>query len=70
MNQNDTSEHKLMLAEVLGMLMADGLIEQSQADALTAARRGQRHDSHPLVLIAEQNWRSHTPPTNCCTLKP
>jgi len=30
MNQNDTSEHKLMLAEVLGMLVADGMIEQSR----------------------------------------
>ena len=62
MNQHDTSEHKLTLAEVLGMLVADGMIEQSQADALIAARRGQRHDSHPLVLLAEQNWKSLAPP--------
>jgi general secretion pathway protein E len=62
MDQNDTREHKLTLAEVLGMLVSDGMIEQSQADGLIAARRGQRHDSHPLLLVAEQNWKSHTPP--------
>jgi general secretion pathway protein E len=62
MEQNDTREHKLTLAEVLGMLIADGMIGQEQADALIAARRGQRHDSHPLLLIAEQNWKSLTPP--------
>ncbi|MFA6901984.1 MAG: GspE/PulE family protein [Gallionellaceae bacterium] len=62
MNQLDTREHKLTLAEVLGMLISDGMLEQSQADALIAARRGQRHDSHPLTLIADQNWRSAAPP--------
>ena len=62
MNQIDTREHKLTLAEVLGMLIADGMIDQAQADALLAARRGQRHDSHPLLLVAEQNWKSRTPP--------
>ncbi len=62
MNQIDTIEHKLTLAEVLGMLIADGMIDQAQADALLAARRGQRHDSHPLLLVAEQNWKSRTPP--------
>jgi general secretion pathway protein E len=69
MNQNDTSEHKLMLAEVLGMLVADGMIEQSHADALIAARRGQRHDSHPLVLVAEQNWKSLAPPNKLMHLE-
>jgi len=62
MAQINTSEHKLTLAEVLGMLVSDGLIGQSQADSLIAARRGQRHDSHPLVIIADQNWRSLLPP--------
>jgi len=44
------------------MLVADGMIDQAQADTLIAERRGQRHDSHPLVLVAEHNWRSLTPP--------
>ena len=69
MNQNDTREHKLTLTEVLGMLVADGMVEQAQADALIAARRGQRHDSHPLVLVAEQNWKSHSPPNKLLHLE-
>lgn len=62
MNQIDTRERKLTLAEILGLLVADGMIEQSQADALISARRGQRHDSHPFTLVAEQNWKSLLPP--------
>ena len=58
MSQIDTRERKLTLAEVLGMLVADAMIEQAQSDALVAARRGKRNDSHPLTLIADQNWRS------------
>ena len=69
MNQHNTTEHKLTLAEVLGMLIADGMIEQAQADALIAARRGQRHDSHPLVLVAEQNWKSLAPPNKLLHLE-
>jgi general secretion pathway protein E len=57
-----SKEHKLTLAEVLGMLVTDGLIEQSQADALIAARRGHRNDTHPLTMIADQNWRNSSPP--------
>ena len=30
MSQNDTREHKLTLAEVLGMLVGDSIIEQTQ----------------------------------------
>jgi general secretion pathway protein E len=69
MNRHDKTEHKLTLAEVLDMLLADGMIEQAQHDALITARRGQRHDSHPLVLVAEQNWKSLTPPNKAMHLE-
>jgi len=69
MNRHDKTEHKLTLAEVLDMLLADGMIEQAQHDALIAARRGQRHDSHPLLLVAEQNWKSLTPPNKAMHLE-
>ena len=62
MNLINTGEHKLKLAELLEALVADGMINQAQADTLIAARRGHRHESHPLALIAEQNWKSLTPP--------
>jgi general secretion pathway protein E len=69
MSENDTREHKLTLAEVLGMLVNDGMIEPSQVDAMLASLRGQRNDSHPLLLIADQNWRSHTPPNKLLHLE-
>jgi general secretion pathway protein E len=62
MNLPETKEHKLTLPEVLGMLVTDGMIEQAHADNLIAARRGHRHDTHPLTVISEQNWRSLIPP--------
>jgi general secretion pathway protein E len=69
MSENDTREHKLTLAEVLGMLVNDGMIESPQADAMLASLRGQRNDSHPLLLIADQNWRAHTPPNKLLHLE-
>src|SRR5450830_446408 len=58
MEQQETREHKLALPEILGMLIADGIVSQSVADALIAEKRGHRQDTHPLVLIAAQNWKS------------
>ena len=69
MSESDTREHKLTLAEVLGMLIADGLIDQAQADALIASRRGHRHDAHPLTIVAEQNWKSLLPPNKLMHLE-
>jgi general secretion pathway protein E len=62
MTQKEMKERKLTLLIVLDMLVADSMIEQTQADALVAARRGHRHDIHPLTVVAEQNWRAISPP--------
>ncbi len=62
MAQQEIKEHKLTLPEVVGMLVADGMITQSAADTLGAERRQQRPDSHPLSIIAAQNWKSELPP--------
>jgi len=62
MEQMSTHEHKLTLPELLGMLVADGMISQSVADAMIAERRGQRQNAHPLTVIAGQNWKSLLPP--------
>lgn len=62
MEQPGTHEHKLTLPELLGMLVADGLISQAVADGLIAERRGQRQNVHPLTAIAGQNWKSLLPP--------
>ena len=62
MEQLSTTEHKLTLPEVLGMLIADGMVSQAVADTLIAERRGQRQNVHPLVAVAGQNWKSLLPP--------
>jgi general secretion pathway protein E len=69
MKQTNTGDHKLTLPEVLGMLLADALIDQAQADALIASRRGHRHESHPLTLISEQNWKSLLAPNKLMHLE-
>ncbi|MBI3478815.1 MAG: type II/IV secretion system protein [Nitrosomonadales bacterium] len=62
MKQMDTHEHKLTLPEILGMLVADGLVSQAAADALIAERRGQRQDIHPLSIVAARSLKSQHPP--------
>ncbi|MFZ2540896.1 MAG: type II/IV secretion system protein, partial [Gallionella sp.] len=57
-----THEHKLTLTELLGALVADGMVSQADADAMIAERRSQRQNVHPLVAIAGQNWKSLLPP--------
>src|SRR5260221_12566847 len=55
-------DHRLTLAEVLQALVAEGMVLKADADKLTADRRLHRGDYHPLVVIADQKWRSHKPP--------
>jgi general secretion pathway protein E len=62
------AEHKLKLAEVLDMLVADGMVEKEDADALFNERHTRRHDDHPLVVIAAKAWRSQLPPQRILTL--
>ena len=62
MEPQETRDHKLTLPEVLSMLVADGMIGQAEADALSAERRIHRNDAHPLVAVAGRNWKSRLPP--------
>lgn len=55
-------DHRLTLPEVLKMLVADGLVPAAEADALARERRLHRGDVHPLVVIADQKWKSAQPP--------
>ena len=55
-------EHRLTVAELLGLMVADGLVEMADADALIAESRLRRQLVHPLVLIGEQKWKSLLPP--------
>jgi general secretion pathway protein E len=55
-------EHRLTLPEVVGWLVADGMVDKTETERLVAERRLYRGDAHPLVLIADQKWRNLQPP--------
>ncbi|HEX5803664.1 MAG TPA: ATPase, T2SS/T4P/T4SS family, partial [Azospira sp.] len=62
MNSQVVHEHRLTLPEVVGWLLADGMVEQAEGERLIAERRLYRGDIHPLVLVADQKWRNLQPP--------
>jgi general secretion pathway protein E len=68
-NMPNHTEHKLHLAEVLNMLVADGLISRFEADALVAERKLHRQEQHPLLQIADKAFRSALPPNKILTLE-
>jgi len=68
MAAQDVPEHKLKLAEVLDLLVADGMVNQADAKALIAERRIHRADVHPLMVISEKGWKSQLSPHRTLTL--
>ena len=64
----DDLERKLALPEVLDLLMADGLVTAEDGAQLKHERRYFRGDTHPLVSLAEQKWKSAKPPHRLLTL--
>jgi len=62
-------EHRLTLAEVTRALVADGLVPKADGDKLVADRRLHRADLHPLVVVADQKWRSGRPPHKLLSLE-
>jgi len=69
MAAQDVTEHKLKLAEVLEMMVVDGIVGKAEAEPLIAERRMHRHDAHPLVVIAEKHWKSQQAPHRILTLE-
>jgi general secretion pathway protein E len=59
---NIVHEHRLTLAEVLGWLVDDGLVSAPDADLLLKESRLKRLVAHPLVIIADQKWKSQQEP--------
>src|ERR1700691_1720065 len=58
----ETVEHRLTLPEVVTAMIEDGLVTQDAADPLLADRRLQRADHHPLIVVADQKWKSARDP--------
>ncbi|NCN68032.1 MAG: type II/IV secretion system protein, partial [Thiomicrospira sp.] len=69
MAAQQAADHKLKLAELLGLLVTDGMVSQSDADALIAERRIHREDTHPLTVISDRGWKSQTPHHRKLTLE-
>ena len=62
-------DHRLTLSEVLQSLVAEGIVPKADADKLVADRRLHRADNHPLVVIADQKWRSAKAPQKALSLE-
>jgi len=60
------ADRRLRLAELLDLMVADGLVARADADKL-ASSRTQRFD-HPLEAIANERWKSLQPPHKTMTL--
>ncbi len=54
--------HRLALPEIVDALMADGLVPPDEGAKFKQERRYFKGDIHPLVVIAEQRWKSLQPP--------
>ncbi len=65
---NTVPEHRLTVAEVLGFLVADGLVDKPDADALIAESRLKRLVAHPLTIVADQKWKSRRAPHRPLTM--
>ena len=62
-------EHRLTVSEVLDWLVADGLADAEAAEALKRERRLAGGREHPLVVIADQQWRTTRPVERLLTLE-
>ena len=62
-------EHRLTLAELLDWLVEDKQISDEQAEVLKKERRYYRGASHPLVIIADQKWKSLQAPHRLLSLE-
>jgi general secretion pathway protein E len=69
MNETHGNEHRLTLTEVLDWLVADGLVDSGAAEALRTERRLHGGKIHPLIVVADQKWRTLVPPIRLLTLE-
>jgi general secretion pathway protein E len=63
-------DRRLTLTEVIDWLVEDGLVDAESAEKLRKERRYYRGSSHPLVIIADQKWKSAQPPHRPLLLEP
>ena len=63
-------ERRLTLIEVLDWLVEDRLVDAESAEKLKRERRYYRGSSHPLVIVADQKWKSAQAPHRPLILEP
>ena len=57
-----TKDHRLTLQEVIDALVGDGLLDAAEGERFKQERRYFKGDTHPLIVVAEQKWKSLLPP--------
>ncbi|MGH8753528.1 MAG: GspE/PulE family protein [Burkholderiales bacterium] len=57
-----SADHRLSLEQVLQGLVSDGLVSKQDADLLKHDYHGSRSGLHPLIVVAEQKWKSARAP--------
>ncbi len=58
---------KLTLDELLGLLLANGMVAPVDAEKLAKNRKADR--SHPLVMVSQQKWHNAQPPGKLLTIE-
>jgi general secretion pathway protein E len=58
MNAALPKEHRLSLTEVVDALVGEGLVDAGEATRFKQERRYYKGDVNPLIVIAEQRWKS------------
>ncbi|HEX8964060.1 MAG TPA: GspE/PulE family protein [Rhodocyclaceae bacterium] len=61
-HESARSGGRLTLAEIVDAIVAAGLVPAPEAEKFKQERRYFKGDVHPLVVIAEQRWKSAQPP--------
>jgi general secretion pathway protein E len=59
---NGAPSHRLSLPEVVDALIAVGFAPRDEAEKFRQERRYYRGETHPLIVIAEQRWKSPSLP--------
>ena len=69
MNDKNVGEHRLALTEVLDWMVEDELVSREAADSLKTERRLHGGKIHPLIVIADQKWRTTKPSVRLLSLE-
>ncbi|CAB1368514.1 GspE/PulE family protein [Denitratisoma oestradiolicum] len=62
-------EHRLTLMEIVDALVADGQVDVAEAEQFKNERRYYKGESHPLVVVAGQRWKSAKAPNRLLDLE-